>query len=159
MTWTEAAISERMNGKFYQLQQKSLGTFVVIDLNAPEPEEPPVVKPVRVVTRVERPRIPRADGSLWMEDIARVVCEVFQVTRLELESIRRNHNIVAARQVFFWLAKKYTSHSFPFIGEWCGRDHTTVMHAVGKIDKQFSQYREKIGACLSRLGVQQQEAA
>lgn len=158
--WTETAIAKHLDGRFYQLQQMSLGKFRVIDLNEPEDEEPEPA-PVALAPAPEplKPVI-KPDGSFWLGDIARVVCEVFGVTRLELASVRRNHNLVDARQVFCWLAKTYTSHSYPLIGSWCGRDHTTVMYAVGKIDRRMGEYRSKIDECLSRLGVsQQQEAA
>ena len=155
--WTEEAINKRLHGRFYQLQQKSLGTFTVVDLN--ESEDEPERKPPRVVPIVQAAK-PKSDGSLWMGDITRVVCAVYDVTKLELESPRRARNLVNARQMFFWIAKRYTSHSYPFIGEWFGRDHTTVMHAVGKIDARPLEYREKINDCLSRLGVSlNQEAA
>lgn len=157
--WTETAIAQHLDGRFYQLQQKSLGTFAVIDLNELEEDEPciPLVQMVPVSGHT-KPR--RADGSLWMDDISAVVSSVFNVSRLELESIRRAHHIVRARQVLFWIAKKYTSQSFPFIGAWVGRDHTTVLYAVEKIDSRFDEYREEIEQCLSRLGVLlNQEAA
>ena len=160
--WTEEAIALHLEGKFYQLQQMSLGKFAVVDLNEPEEDEE---EPLRQQSVEKAPvtviHAPRVDGRLWLGDIARVVCEVYAVSKLEFQSIRRNTRLVAARQVFFWIAKKYTSHSFPLIGSWCGRDHTTVMHGVSKIDARLGDYLPQIEVCLSRLGVslQQEEAA
>ncbi len=149
--WTEAAINKRLEGRFYQLQQKSLGSYTVVDLNEPEPEpeEQPAAPVVIPAPLNER----RRDGSLWLDNISRAVCEMYGVTRIELSSARRAKHLVEARQVLFWIARRYTAHGYPFIGDWCGRDHTTVLYAVGKIDARFEEYREKIEKCLSRLGV------
>ena len=151
--WTETAIAQHLDGRFYQLQQKSLGGFTVVDLNEPEEPEEPAPAPVKLAPVIER-IMPRSDGSLWLDDISRVVCAVFDVSRLELKSARRNVHLVAARQVFFWLAKKYTGSSFPLIGAWCGgRDHTTVMHGIKKVDQRIDEYRTQIELCVSSLGV------
>lgn len=157
MMWTESAIAQHLDGRFYQLQQKSLGSFTVIDLN--EVEEEPEPAPVRLVA-VQTAK-PRPDGSLWLDDIARVVCGVYGITKLEFVSERRAHKLVAARQIFYWIAKRFTSHTFPFIGAWVGRDHSTVIHGCQKIEHRFKDYATEINLCLSRLGVSlnQQEAA
>lgn len=154
MNWTEHQIAQALDGRFYQLQQKSLGSFTVVDLLEPDEEQQPEPTPVVEAPAVEPEVRRKADGGFWLEDIARVVCAVHGVTRLELISPRRSHYIVDARQVFFWLAKHFTSVSFVQIGVWCGdRDHTTVMHGIGKIDRQFARYSQNINKCLSRLGV------
>lgn len=151
MNWTETQIAQALDGRFYQLQQKSLGSFWVVDLNKRDEDEEPA--PVVEVPIVQEVRF-RTDRALWLDDIARAVCAEFGISRLELLSPRRNHHIVEARQTFFWIAKKHTAQSFPFIGLWCGgKDHTTVMHAVSKIDRQFARYSQNINKCLSRLGV------
>lgn len=157
--WTEARISRELDGRFYQLQQKSLGKFTVVDLNDTDEAEV-VTEPAEETPELDRIK-PRADGSFWLDDIGRVVCGVFEVSRIELKSPRRAVNLVAARQVFFWLAKRYTGNSYPFIGSWCGgRDHSTVMHGFKKVDQRIDKYRSKIEQCVSRLGVSlDQEAA
>lgn len=159
MMWTETAIARKLDGHFYQLRQQSYGEFAVVDLNQPvkDQDEP---DHVQLVPQGQTAR-PKPDGSLWLGDICRIVCDVFGVSKLELESIRRDKKLVAARHVFFWLAKRYTSHSFPLIGSWCGRDHTTVMHGVNKVEHRMGDYIAKIELCLSRLGVSlnNQEAA
>lgn len=70
-----------------------------------------------------------------IEDIQRVVSRHFNVSRQELVSNRRTRVIVKPRQVAMHLAKTMTPRSFPEIGRrFCGRDHTTVLHAVQKIE-------------------------
>ncbi|WP_422372301.1 chromosomal replication initiator protein DnaA [Hoeflea sp.] len=71
-----------------------------------------------------------------IEDIQRVVSRHYNVTRQELVSDRRTRVIVKPRQIAMYLAKTMTPRSFPEIGRrFGGRDHTTVLHAVRKIEE------------------------
>jgi chromosomal replication initiator protein len=70
-----------------------------------------------------------------IEDIQRVVARHYNVSRTELLSNRRTRTIVKPRQVAMYLAKVLTPRSLPEIGRrFGGRDHTTVLHAVRKIE-------------------------
>ena len=70
-----------------------------------------------------------------IEDIQRVVAKHYNVSRQELVSNRRTRVIVKPRQIAMYLAKSLTPRSFPEIGRrFGGRDHTTVLHAVRKIE-------------------------
>ncbi len=70
-----------------------------------------------------------------IEDIQRVVARHYNVSRQELVSNRRTRVIVKPRQVAMYLSKTMTPRSFPEIGRrFGGRDHTTVLHAVRKIE-------------------------
>ena len=71
-----------------------------------------------------------------IEDIQRIVARHYNVSRQELVSNRRTRVIVKPRQVAMYLAKMLTPRSFPEIGRrFGGRDHTTVLHAVRKIEE------------------------
>ena len=53
-----------------------------------------------------------------------------------MHSARRARSVARPRQVAMYLAKQLTSRSLPEIGrKFGGRDHTTVMHAVKKVDE------------------------
>ena len=70
-----------------------------------------------------------------IEDIQRVVANHFDVPRNDLLSNRRTRKIVRPRQVAMYLAKQLTPRSLPEIGRrFGGRDHTTVLHAVRKVE-------------------------
>lgn len=70
-----------------------------------------------------------------IEDIQRVVARHYNVSKNELLSNRRTRTIVKPRQVAMYLAKVMTPRSLPEIGRrFGGRDHTTVLHAVRKIE-------------------------
>jgi chromosomal replication initiator protein len=79
-----------------------------------------------------RPQEPKSDKN---EDIQRVVARQYNVSRSDLLSSRRTANVVRPRQVAMYLAKTLTLRSLPEIGRrFGGRDHTTVLHAVRKIE-------------------------
>ena len=70
-----------------------------------------------------------------IEEIQRVVARHYNVSKTELLSNRRTRTIVKPRQVAMYLAKVMTPRSLPEIGRrFGGRDHTTVLHAVRKIE-------------------------
>ena len=57
-----------------------------------------------------------------------------------MSSARRARNVARPRQVAMYLAKQLTSRSLPEIGRKFGnRDHTTVMHAVAKVQELMQQ--------------------
>ena len=59
----------------------------------------------------------------------------FNVSKADLLSSRRTRTIVRPRQIAMYLAKMLTPRSLPEIGRrFGGRDHTTVLHAVRKIE-------------------------
>ncbi|SHO62342.1 chromosomal replication initiator protein DnaA [Pseudoxanthobacter soli DSM 19599] len=71
-----------------------------------------------------------------IEDIQRVVSRHYNVSKADLISARRTQAIVRPRQIAMYLAKTMTPRSLPEIGrQFGGRDHTTVLHAVRKIEE------------------------
>jgi chromosomal replication initiator protein len=86
----------------------------------------------REVRDLIRPQEPK---RVKIEDIQRVVARQYNVSRSDLLSSRRTANVVRPRQVAMYLAKTLTLRSLPEIGRrFGGRDHTTVLHAVRKIE-------------------------
>lgn len=72
-----------------------------------------------------------------IEDIQRIVARHYNVSKTELLSNRRTRTIVKPRQIAMYLSKVMTPRSLPEIGRrFGGRDHTTVLHAVRKIEDQ-----------------------
>jgi chromosomal replication initiator protein len=73
-----------------------------------------------------------------VEDILRIVSRHFAVSKADILSDRRHRSVVRPRQIGMYLAKQLTSRSLPGIGRRFGnRDHTTVLHAIRKIDKEI----------------------
>jgi chromosomal replication initiator protein len=73
-----------------------------------------------------------------IDDILKIVGRHYNVARSDLLSPRRSRAVVVPRQIGMYLAKKLTPRSLPEIGRrFGGRDHSTVLHAVRKIEDQM----------------------
>jgi len=71
-----------------------------------------------------------------IEDIQRRTAEFYKLDLRDFHSPQRSRRVARPRQVAMYLAKQLTSRSLPEIGrKFGGRDHTTVMHAVKKIEE------------------------
>ena len=76
------------------------------------------------------------DRRVTIEEIQKRVAEHFNIRVSDMHSARRARSVARPRQVAMYLAKQLTSRSLPEIGrKFGGRDHTTVMHAVKKVDE------------------------
>lgn len=76
------------------------------------------------------------DRRVTIEEIQKRVAEHFNIKLAEMSSARRSRAVARPRQVAMYLAKQLTARSLPEIGrKFGGRDHTTVMHAVRKVDE------------------------
>lgn len=70
--------------------------------------------------------------------IQKIVSEYFQITVEDIRSKKRSSNISFPRQIAMYLCRNMTSESFPKIGtEFGGKDHSTVMHSVEKIEQEI----------------------
>lgn len=77
--------------------------------------------------------------KIRIEDIQRVVSQHYNVPRNEMLSNRRTRTVVRPRQIAMYLSKIMTLRSLPEIGRrFGGRDHTTVLHAVRKVEAMKS---------------------
>jgi chromosomal replication initiator protein len=80
------------------------------------------------------------DRRLSMEEIQKRVAEHFKIRISDMSSARRARAVARPRQVAMYLSKQLTSRSLPEIGRaFGGRDHTTVMHAVRKVEELVRQ--------------------
>ncbi len=83
------------------------------------------------------------ERKLTIDEIQRKVAEHYKLRMSDLLSARRARDVARPRQVAMYLAKKLTPRSLPEIGRrFGGRDHTTVMHAVKRIEELRASDRE-----------------
>ena len=86
--------------------------------------------------------------TLTVESIQNLVAVHFNLSIQELLSQRRSRSLARPRQIAMYLAKLHTTNSLPDIGrKFSNRDHTTVIHAVKKIDeliKKDNEIRESV---------------
>ncbi len=76
------------------------------------------------------------DRRVTIEEIQKKVAQHFNIRLADMHSARRARAVARPRQVAMYLAKQLTTRSLPEIGrKFGGRDHTTVMHAVKRIEE------------------------
>ena len=76
------------------------------------------------------------DRRVTIEEIQKKVAEHFNIRLVDMHSARRARAVARPRQVAMYLSKQLTARSLPEIGrKFGGRDHTTVMHAVKKVEE------------------------
>ena len=91
---------------------------------------------IRDLVRTREPK------RVKIEDIQKMVATRYNVSRADILSERRTAAVVKPRQIAMYLAKALTPRSLPEIGRrFGGRDHTTVLHAVRKIEKAVVEDR------------------
>ena len=96
-----------------------------------------------VVREALRDMISVHHGQISVEAIQKTVADYYKIKVADMYSKRRQATIVLPRQVAMYLAKDLTEKSYVEIGElFGGRDHTTVLHAVNKINEARSQQAE-----------------
>ncbi len=85
------------------------------------------------------------DRRVTIEEIQKRVAEHYNIRFADMHSARRARAVARPRQIAMYLAKQLTARSLPEIGrKFGGRDHTTVMHAVRKV--------EELKSCDSEFG-------
>ncbi len=82
-----------------------------------------------------RPHLSCAEKRVTVDQIQKAVAEHFGLTQADLMSERRARAVARPRQIAMWITKQITTRSLPDIGRrFGGRDHTTVIHAVRRIE-------------------------
>jgi chromosomal replication initiator protein len=83
-----------------------------------------------------RPHLRGGEKRITIDEIQKAAAEHYGMKQADLISERRNRAIARPRQAAMWLAKHLTTRSLPDIGRrFGGRDHTTVLHAVRRIEE------------------------
>ena len=105
--------------------------------------------------RILKDFINNNNKSINVESIQNIVAVYFNLNIQEMLSPRRSRSLARPRQIAMYLAKKYTTNSLPDIGrKFSNRDHTTVIHAVKKIEeliKNNNEIKQNIGEIKKKL--------
>jgi chromosomal replication initiator protein len=75
-------------------------------------------------------------------DIATLVCLEYGIGHNEMFSNRRAAHISGPRQIAYFLTYHMTNLSYPEIGHVFGRDHTSIMHGVKRVDEKLARDRD-----------------
>jgi len=118
----------------------------------------PMLKKLHTHTKiVGMPDSVSPNGVRSVEDIVRVVADYYKLLPEDLMGDSRRADIVLARQIAMYIAKKYFKMTYQYIGTYFqNRIHTTVMHAVEKIETEMEtdkQLKRDINALLHDMGV------
>jgi chromosomal replication initiator protein len=90
---------------------------------------------LELTKKVLRNIIKTANKEVTIDAIQKMVCEYYEITYDKLQAKTRKREIVQARQISMYLAKKFTKNSLKTIGEhFGGRDHTTVIHSCQTVN-------------------------
>ena len=77
----------------------------------------------------------KRSDNVALESVLHIVSKNFDVSINEIRSKKRSKNIASARQILFYLLKKHSISSLQTIGNFVGgRNHSTVIHAVSKVE-------------------------
>ncbi|MCQ2570375.1 MAG: DnaA/Hda family protein, partial [Limosilactobacillus sp.] len=89
--------------------------------------------------------------ALTIDLIQKEVAQFFNINQSDILGKKRSKNIVVPRQIAMFLSRELTDNSLPKIGsEFGGKDHTTVMHAIEKIEANLKT-DEKLNRDLQQL--------
>ena len=88
------------------------------------------------VQAVLRPHLRTGERRITVDEIQKATAEYYSLKQADLLSERRTRAVARPRQIAMWLCKQLTTRSLPDIGRrFGGRDHTTVLHAVRRIEE------------------------
>ncbi|NLV20935.1 MAG: chromosomal replication initiator protein DnaA [Syntrophomonadaceae bacterium] len=86
---------------------------------------------------------PPGPKMITIECIQKEVCKYYGIELGEMLSKKRSKNLVVPRQIAMYLCRKMTDASLPLIGDqFGGRDHTTVIHSLDKINREINEQPE-----------------
>lgn len=86
---------------------------------------------IELASRIVSDMVTFREKTLSISDIQEKVCDYYKLNVNEIQTKSRKRDVVQARQIAMYLARKYTKSSLTVIGEQIGnRDHATVLHAV-----------------------------
>ena len=96
-----------------------------------------------VAKQVLKDMVKETIKTISIDMVQKETAAYYNVTVADLKNKKRNKNVILPRQVAMFLARKLTTHSLPEIGAaFGGKDHTTVLHAYKKVEKDYMTISE-----------------
>ena len=86
-----------------------------------------------------------------LRDILEAVIAVTGIKAIEIKSPHRAVRITRARAIIVFIARSMTSKSFPQIGRFLNRDHTTALHSFKKVDESRDRYEPELSRAISHM--------
>ncbi len=145
-----AFIAEHINSNIRELN----GTLVTFkQLSEGKPEEM-TIELAKKAIKIRNPKFEQ-EKKIGVDFIQTVVSDFYNIKVQEMLSKKRHENIAMARQVAMYLTRELTNYSLMQIGQYFGgKDHTTVMHAISKVDnliKSDEKFKTEINEIINRI--------
>lgn len=89
-----------------------------------------------------------------LQTIAESVCNYFDIELKEIQKKGRKSNNSRVRQIFFYMANEFSQKTLCEIGDFCDRDHSTVIYSVNKIRTEkeiYSSLRMDLESIIEKL--------
>lgn len=129
------------------------GKRTVMAPTTPEPPKPAVASSVSLREAILTLNDLEIIDPVSLDAIMKAVIAATGVSAIDIRSVRRQENIVKARHLFFWLARKYTMKSFPQIGRSVNKDHSTCQNGCRVVSRNLSVWRIAIAKAEAALVV------
>jgi chromosomal replication initiator protein len=97
---------------------------------------------LRLAAETLAEHLARTDSAITLGDIESVVSAFFGITPADIHSSRRTRTVSAARMIAMFLARRHTRMSFPEIGRFMGKNHSSVVLAVQRMEKALAGREE-----------------
>lgn len=117
-----------------------------LPISKPLPTQDACAEAVARSTVIVKPEGERPQRRVFAERLMNAMCDAYDVPKLEILSRRRDRKTAFHRQKMIWVVKRLTPLSYSHIGrKFGGRDHTTVMHSIQKIDALIASNDPSVG--------------
>ncbi len=98
---------------------------------------------MKIAQEILRASFKEEEQKVSIDQIQRVVASFFNLKVSDLRGKSRSRSVARPRQIAMHFVRSLTGHSLPEIGEYFGgRDHSTVLHAVNKMNQEIEENRE-----------------
>jgi len=145
-----AFIAEHISSNIRELN----GTLVTFKQLSEGKIEEMTVDLAKKAIKIRNPKFEQ-DKKIGVDYIQTVAAEFYNIKVQEMLSKKRHENIAMARQVAMYLTRHLTDYSLMQIGQYFGgKDHTTVMHAIGKVEnliKSDEKFKNEINELTNRI--------
>jgi chromosomal replication initiator protein len=81
----------------------------------------------------------RTDSAVTLGDIEAITAAFFGITPADIHSSRRTKTVSTARKVAMFLARRHTRMSYPEIAKFMGKNHSSVVLAVQRLEKELAR--------------------
>jgi len=143
-------IAEHVTANVRQLEGTVKKVKAYKDLLEKEVDAENVNRAIQDMLRKENEYIPSVD-TILLE-----ICKAFRIEDAVVRGKQQHRDAVNARQTAMYLIRRMCNYSYKDIGDVFGRDHSTVMHSIEKVEKKMERdaaYSETVKSIISNINI------